>query len=157
MFRLDRLTSAGKKRKRVGRGGKLGGTSGKGHKGQKARSGGYVRPGFEGGQMPLFRRLPKRGFNNALFERESRVISIGRLDELFIDGATVTKTELIAAGALKLKKDAPESKQYIVKILGDGTLNKKLTVYADAFSETAKQAIERAGGVVHIEEEGRQK
>lgn len=155
MFRLDRLTSAGKKRKRVGRGGSRGGTSGKGHKGQKARSGGYVRIGFEGGQMPLFRRLPKRGFNNTEFSRVSRVISIGRLDELFADGAVITKEELVVIGALKLKKDAPESKQYILKILGDGTLTKKLTIHADAFSESARKAIENAGGTAHIEE-GRQ-
>ena len=71
MFNLNNLTSISKKRKRVGRGGKRGGTSGKGHKGQKARSGGYVRIGFEGGQMPLFRRLPKRGFNNTEFQARS--------------------------------------------------------------------------------------
>ncbi len=86
MAQLNNLVSSGKKRKRVGRGGSRGGTSGKGHKGQKARSGGTVRAGFEGGQMPLYRRLPKRGFTNARFKPELIIVNLDRLDKAFNDG-----------------------------------------------------------------------
>jgi large subunit ribosomal protein L15 len=146
MFELHDLKSLVKKRKRVGRGGKLGGTSGKGHKGQKARSGGYVRIGYEGGQMPLFRRLPKRGFNNTEFQQETKVVNLADLERVFDNGAHVTKEALIEKGLLKISNSAKGNKQVLVKILGDGKLTKKLTVNADAFSQSALKAIQNCGG-----------
>lgn len=130
-----------KKSFRVGRGHGSGNgkTAGKGHKGQKARSGGGVRPGFEGGQMPLYRRLPKRGFTN----RNSLEIVGINVDLLnrFEDGAVVGIEELINSGIIKNPRDG-------VKILGKGTLERKLTVKANAFSAGAKEKIEAAGGKV---------
>ena len=122
-------------RKRLGRGigSGLGKTSGKGHKGAKARSGGGKRPGFEGGQMPLTMRLPKRGFTNN-FRKEYVAINVSRL-EVFDDGATVTPVELIEMGIIKKIGDG-------VKIMGDGELTKKLTVLASKFTATAKEKIE---------------
>jgi large subunit ribosomal protein L15 len=117
----------------------LGKTSGKGHKGQWARSGGGVRPGFEGGQMPLTRRIPKRGFNNK-FRKEYSVVNLGAL-EAFENGSTVTVNELVAAGIVK-KVEA-----YGIKILAGGTLTKKLTVKVNKFSDAAAAAITAAGGV----------
>ena len=119
-------------RKRLGRGigSGLGKTSGKGHKGAKARSGGGKRPGFEGGQMPLTMRLPKRGFTNN-FRKEYVAINISRLD-VFEDGATVGPVELIEMGIIKKIGDG-------IKIMGDGELNKKLTVQANKFTATAKE------------------
>jgi large subunit ribosomal protein L15 len=146
MLRLDSITSVKKKRKRVGRGGSRGGTSGKGHKGQKARSGGYVRPGFEGGQMPLYRRLPKRGFNNTEFQIGVETVNIGLLEQMFNDGAQVTKEVLIEKKFIKPRKSSP----FMLKILGNGTLTKKLTVITDKISAGAKQAIEQAGGQVTL-------
>ncbi len=99
MTTLTQLTPAGKKRKRVGRGGARGGTSGKGHKGQKARSGPQIGAGFEGGQMPLTRRLPKRGFNNARFRIDYEVINVGTLNERFEAGSTVDKDAMVTAGS----------------------------------------------------------
>ena len=130
-------------RKRLGRGvgSGLGKTSGKGHKGAKARSGGGKRPGFEGGQMPLTMRLPKRGFTNK-FRKEYAVVNVDRL-EVFEDGAVVTPVELIEAGILKNVLDG-------VKILGNGEINKKLTVKATKFTESAKQKIEAAGGKAEV-------
>ena len=130
-------------RKRLGRGvgSGLGKTSGKGHKGAKARSGGGKRPGFEGGQMPLTMRLPKRGFTNK-FRKEYAVVNVGRLD-VFEDGAVVTPVELIEAGILKNVLDG-------VKILGNGEITKKLTVKATKFTESAKQKIEAAGGKAEV-------
>ena len=93
-----------KKRKTVGRGGDRGGTSGRGGKGQTARSGGNPRIGFEGGQMPLFRRLPKRGFNNTAFRNDYEIVNLERIDAVFDEGATVTKQDLIAKGLVKVKK-----------------------------------------------------
>lgn len=139
MLQLNNLTPSGKKRKRIGRGGSRGGTSGKGHKGQSARSGGSVKAGFEGGQMPLIRRLPKRGFTNARFKTVYNVIGLDGLEKLFADGATVTKEALVEKGVLK-KRDK------VYKVLGDGKLTKKLEVRAHAFSAVARQAIEKAGG-----------
>ena len=133
--------SEGSKKKafRVGRGHGSGNgkTSGKGQKGQKARSGGGVRPGFEGGQMPLQRRIPKRGFNN-IFATKYATINVSDLN-CFEDGAVVDTNAILAAGLLKKTLDG-------VKILGNGELTKKLTVNAAAFSASAKQKIEEAGG-----------
>lgn len=124
---------------RVGRGHGSGNgkQAGKGHKGQKARSGGGVRPGFEGGQMPLYRRLPKRGFTN----RNSVEIVAINVDLLnrFEDGAVVTVESMIQAGIIKNPRDG-------VKILGKGEITKKLTVQANAFSASAKEKIEAVGG-----------
>ena len=130
--------------KRLGRGvgSGLGTTSGKGHKGAKARSGGGKRPGFEGGQMPLTMRLPKRGFTNN-FRVEYATVNVARLDEVFEDGAVVTPVELIQTGILKNVQDG-------VKILGNGEITKKLTVQANKFSASAKEKIEAAGGKAEV-------
>ena len=129
--------------KRLGRGvgSGLGKTSGKGHKGAKARSGGGKRPGFEGGQMPLVRRLPKRGFYNP-FRIEYVAINVDRL-EVFEDGMTVTPVELIEYGIIKKIGDG-------IKIMGNGELTKKLTVQAAKFTATAKEKIEAAGGKAEV-------
>ena len=129
--------------KRLGRGigSGLGKTSGKGHKGAKARSGGGKRPGFEGGQMPLTMRLPKRGFTNK-WRTEYAAINVDRL-EIFEDGAVVTPVELIEAGILKNVQDG-------VKIMGNGEITKKLTVQANKFTATAKEKIEAAGGKAEV-------
>ncbi|HEX7194888.1 MAG TPA: 50S ribosomal protein L15, partial [Chthoniobacterales bacterium] len=113
-------------------------TSGKGHKGQKARSGGSIRLGFEGGQMPLIRRLPKRGFNNAAFKASFALVNIGDLEE-FDPGTRVNEQLLRDKGLVNGKCDG-------VKILARGELTKVLTVEADKFSEAARQKIEQAGG-----------
>jgi large subunit ribosomal protein L15 len=117
-------------------------TSGKGHKGQKARSGGSIRLGFEGGQMPLIRRLPKRGFGNGPFKRTYALINLTDLERFDAD-AHVTEQLLREKGLLKGKVDG-------VKILGRGEVTKKLTVEADKFSESARQKIEQAGGAVVV-------
>ncbi len=155
MLRLDNLTPAGKKKKRRGRGGSRGGTSGRGHKGQKARSGGKVRPGFEGGQMPLYRRLPKRGFTNARFKKNFTTINLKRLDDVFNDGDEVTIEMLIERGLIKIKKSEQRKikKRVMLKVLGDGSLNKKLTVIAHAFSKSATKAINQVGGTAQLIEE----
>ena len=131
-------------RKRVGRGpgSGTGKTSGKGHKGQNARSGGGVRPGFEGGQLPLFRRLSKRGFNNYEFRTVYATVNVGDL-ERFEEGTTVTKELLIEVGLVKKELDG-------IKVLGNGELTKKLTVKADKFSSTAKEKIENVGGTTEV-------
>ena len=133
-----------KTRKRVGRGpgSGLGKTSGRGQKGQNARSGGGVRPGFEGGQLPLFRRLPKRGFSNAKFKTVYAVINLSDLNK-FEDGAIVTPEILKEMGILKNQLNG-------VKILGNGKLEKKLTVKAHKFSESAKESIEKMGGKAEV-------
>jgi large subunit ribosomal protein L15 len=118
-------------------------TSGKGHKGQKARSGGTIRPGFEGGQMPLHRRLPKRGFNNADFKDKIAVVNLTRLDERYDDGATVDEASLREIGLVKGRYDG-------IKILGQGEISKKLTIKVSAVSETARQKIEAAGGSIEL-------
>ena len=129
------------KRDGRGHGSGWGKTAGKGHKGQKARSGGGVRPGFEGGQTTLARRIPKRGFNN-IFATEYTVINVADL-ERFVDG-TVVDTELLkAAGLVKKELDG-------VKVLGNGELTKSLTVKAAAFSASAKEKIEKAGGKAEV-------
>ena len=129
--------------KRRGRGPGTGNgkTSGRGHKGQKARSGGGVRVGFEGGQMPLARRLPKRGFHN-IFAKPLDAVNLRDLNK-FDDGAVVDAEALISAGVLN-------SCQYGVKVLGNGELTKKLTVKAAAFSESAKAKIESVGGKAEV-------
>ena len=132
-----------KETKRKGRGAGTGNgkTAGRGHKGQKARSGGGVRIGFEGGQMPLARRLPKRGFNN-IFAKPLEAVNISALDK-FDDGAVVDAAALLEAGILS-------KCVYGVKILGNGEITKKLTVKASAFSESAKTKIEAAGGKTEV-------
>ena len=130
-----------KKRKRVGRGpgsGK-GKTCGRGTKGQQSRSGGGTPPGFEGGQMPLYRRLPKRGFNNAKFRKVFAIVNVGQLDKAFDEGATVDAAAIRDARLIN-EKGGP------IKILGGGELSKKLTVTADRFSSAARKKIEDAGG-----------
>ena len=145
-MKLENLTVApGSKRdvKRIGRGHGSGNgkTAGKGHKGQKARAGHGMRPGFEGGQMPLQRRIPKRGFNN-IFAADITAINVERLNA-FENGAVVDAAALVEAGVVSKVVDG-------VKILGRGELTKKLTVKATAFSESAKQKIEAAGGKAEV-------
>ena len=132
-----------KGRKRLGRGpgSGLGKTSGRGHKGKGARSGGNTAPGFEGGQMPLQRRLPKRGFHNP-FPREFAIVNLGRLAAAFESGATIDPPTLAARGLVR--SGLP------VKVLGEGTLDKPLTVKAHAFSESAKVRIAAAGGSAEV-------
>ena len=129
--------------KRLGRGigSGLGKTSGKGHKGAKARSGGGKRPGFEGGQMPLTMRIPKRGFTNN-FRTEYVAINVSRLD-VFEDGSVVTPVELIEMGIIKKIEDG-------VKIMGNGEITKKLTVCANKFTASTKEKIEAAGGKAEV-------
>ena len=129
--------------KRLGRGvgSQLGKTSGKGHKGAKARSGGGKRPGFEGGQMPLTRRIPKRGFTN-IFGKEYAIVNVSALN-CFEDGTVITNEALIEAGLIKKTLDG-------VKILGGGELTKKLIVNVDKVTESAKQKIEAIGGKVEV-------
>ncbi len=129
--------------KRLGRGigSGLGKTSGKGHKGAKARSGGGKGPGFEGGQIPLMRRIPKRGFTNK-FRTEYVAINVDRLN-IFEDEQVVTPVELIEAGIIKNILDG-------VKIMGNGEITKKLTVKANKFTATAKEKIEAAGGKAEV-------
>ena len=134
-----------KKRKRVGRGMSSGHgkTSGRGLGGQKSRSGGGVRPGFEGGQMPLMRRMPKRGFTN-IFAKEYAIINVRDLNR-FEDNTTITPELLIQEGLVKRGKVVDG-----IKILGDGDVEKKLTVKAHKFSKTAAEKIEAAGGKVEV-------
>ena len=131
-------------RKRIGRGpaSGQGKTAGKGHKGQKARAGRGMRAGFEGGQMPLQRRIPKRGFVN-IFAKEIAIVNLSAIDEKFADGAVVDVEALIEAGLVKKALDG-------VKVLGNGEISKKLTVKANAFSESAKAKIEAAGGKAEV-------
>ena len=145
-MKLNQLTAvpgATKDAKRIGRGHGSGNgkTAGKGHKGQKARAGHGMRPGFEGGQMPLQRRIPKRGFNN-IFAKEVVSINVGSLN-CFEDGAEVDVKALMEAGLLKKSGDA-------LKVLANGEVTKKLTVKANAFSEAAKAKIEAAGGKAEV-------
>ena len=132
-----------KESKRIGRGHGSGNgkTAGKGHKGQKARAGRGIRPGFEGGQMPLQRRVPKRGFNN-IFAEAWTAINVSAL-EVFEDGATVNAAALVEKGIIK-KADRP------VKVLGNGKLTKKLTVNLNAFSATAAEKINAVGGKAEV-------
>ena len=129
-------------RKGRGAGSGNGKTAGKGHKGQNARSGGGVRPGFEGGQLPLYRKLPKRGFNNARFAKVYTIVNVDALN-VFEDGAVVDLAALLAKKIVRKANDG-------LKILGNGELTKKLTVKASVFSATAKEKIEAAGGKIEV-------
>jgi large subunit ribosomal protein L15 len=145
-MRIDELKpapGANRKRKRVGRGDGSGHgkTSCRGHKGQGARSGGNTKPGFEGGQMPLQRRLPKRGFRNP-FKVETMIVNLQQLDA-FESGTDITPELLVERGLVRRNSSR-------IKILGDGTLAKPLTVKAHAFSQKAKQAIESSGGKAEL-------
>ncbi|MGN0462043.1 MAG: 50S ribosomal protein L15 [Ruminococcus sp.] len=144
LHELSPVAGSKKDVKRIGRGhgSGWGKTSGKGHKGQKARSGGSIRPGFEGGQMPLQRRVPKRGFNN-IFRKKIVALNVNQLDAKFDNGAVVDAEALKNAGLVKNSFDG-------IKILGNGELTKSLTVKVDAFSESAKKAIEEAGGKAEV-------
>ena len=143
-MKLNELESLKKDRKRVGRGPGSGNgkTSGKGHKGQNARSGGGVRPGFEGGQLPLFRRLGKRGFNNTRFRTVYTCVNVGDLNR-FDDNTVVTPELLIETGLVKKELDG-------IKVLGNGELTKKLVVKANKFSGSAKEKIENNGGKAEV-------
>lgn len=133
------------RKKRLGNGESsgLGKTCGKGNKGQRARSGGSVRPGFEGGQMPLHRRLPKKGFSNARFRDTIAIVNLNQLEAFFEAGATVTEAELRAAGLVKGACDA-------VKLLAQGELSKALTISVDFASETAKKKVSAVGGSLTV-------
>lgn len=142
MFNLSNLKpnrGAKKEKKRLGRGDT---TAGRGTKGQKARSGGAKPPWFEGGQMPLYRRIPKRGFTN-IFRVEYQEVNLDRLEEKFDSGSVITKETLYERGLIK-KKDKP------VKILGRGEVTKAFTVEVDAISKSAREKIEKAGGTVKV-------
>lgn len=144
LHELSPVEGSKKAAKRIGRGhgSGQGKTAGKGHKGQKARAGKGMRLGFEGGQMPLQRRIPKRGFNN-IFAKKVVSVNLGTLNSKFDDGAVVDVNALTEAGIVKNSFDA-------VKILGNGKLEKKLTVKVNAFSESAKAKIEAAGGKAEV-------
>lgn len=133
------------RRKRLGCGESSGHgkTSGKGHKGQKARSGGSIRPGFEGGQMPIFRRLPKRGFSNVAFRQVFGIVNIDELEKRFEGGAAINEKLLRGAGLVRGKLDG-------IKVLGRGEITKAFHVEADAISASAKEKIEKAGGSVTL-------
>ena len=143
LHELKPAEGARKDKTRVGRGtgSGCGKTSGRGHKGQKSRSGGGVRPGFEGGQMPIYRRLPKRGFKN-IWRKEYAEVNVATLN-IFEDGSTVDAVALVEVGILKNVLDG-------VRILGDGELTKKLNVKAQGFTKTAIQKIEAAGGTTEV-------
>jgi len=132
---------------RVGRGigSGRGKTSGRGHKGAKARSGWHDRLGQEGGQMPLFRRIPKRGFNNKNFKKVFTIVNVGVLEQAFADGSVVDLAAVLSTGLVSKEKHTE-----LFKVLGDGELKKKLTVRADAVTASARQKIESAGGKVEL-------
>lgn len=143
LHELEPAAGSRKVRNRVGRGMATGNgkTSGRGHKGQNSRSGGGVRPGFEGGQNPLFRRLPKRGFTN-INRKEFAIVNLDALNR-FEDGTEVTPALLIESGVVGNEKSG-------IKILGNGSLDKKLSIKAHKFSASAKEAIENAGGNIEV-------
>ena len=143
LFELSPAAGSVKDVKRVGRGHGSGNgkTAGKGHKGQNARSGGGVRPGFEGGQMPMTRRIPKRGFNN-IFATKYSTVNVSDLDK-FVDGTVVDAELMKASGLIKKEYDG-------VKVLGNGELTAKLTVKAAKFSQSAIEKIEKAGGKAEV-------
>ena len=144
LHELSPAAGSTKERKRIGRGAGSGQgkTAGKGHKGQKARAGRGMRPGFEGGQMPLQRRIPKRGFNN-IFRTEMAIVNVAALEANYDAGEVVTIDSLIEKGLVKKVLDG-------VKVLGYGEITKALTVQANAISESAKQKIEAAGGKIEV-------
>lgn len=143
LHEMQPAEGARKSRKRIGRGigSGFGKTSGKGHKGQNARSGGGTRLGFEGGQTPLFQRLPKRGFTN-INRKDYTIVNLDKLN-IFAEGTEVTPELLLESGIVSKVKSG-------VKILGNGTLDKKITVKAHKFSASAKDAIEKAGGQIEV-------
>ena len=142
---ITAIVGANKKRKRVGRGkgSGHGKTCGRGHKGCGQRAGGGPRATYEGGQMPLFRRIPKRGFSNYNFERRYEIVNLSQLERFFDDGTAISIDELVNAGLV----DSLKSK---VKILGDGELTKKLSVSAQKFSKSAAEKISGCGGTVKV-------
>ncbi len=144
LHELEKNIGATKAKKRVGRGpgSGLGKTSGRGQKGQKARSGGSINPVFEGGQLPLYRRIPKRGFSNAKFKTRYAVINLGQLN-VFEDGTVVTPALLKDTGIIKNQLDG-------VKVLGTGKLEKKLTIQASKFSASAEEKIKEAGSKAEV-------
>ena len=144
LYELSPAEGSTKENFRKGRGAGSGNgkTAGKGHKGQNARSGGGVRPGFEGGQIPLSRRLPKRGFNN-VFAKEYAIVNVETINGAFEDGAVVNAETLIEKGVVKKLLDG-------VKVLGRGEITKKVTVQATIFSASAKEKIEAAGGKCEV-------
>ena len=144
LHELSPAAGSTKERKRIGRGAGSGQgkTAGKGHKGQKARAGRGMRPGFEGGQMPLQRRVPKRGFVN-IFRTEMAIVNVAALDAAYNAGDVVTIESLVEKGLVKKVLDG-------VKVLGYGEITKALTVQANAISESAKQKIEAAGGKIEV-------
>ncbi len=148
MLTLDNLKpnpGAKHRKKRLGNGESsgLGKTCGKGHKGQKARSGGSIRPGFEGGQMPLHRRLPKKGFNNTRFRSTIAIVNLNQLEAFFEAGATVTENELRAAGLVKGEADA-------IKVLGNGNLSKAINLTVDFASKSVAAKIQAVGGTLTV-------
>ncbi len=144
LHELSPAAGANRDVKRIGRGHGSGNgkTAGKGHKGQKARSGGSIRPGFEGGQMPLQRRVPKRGFNN-IFAKQYVIVNVSDLEAKFETGAVIDTEALVASGLVKKPMDG-------VKVLGNGDITKALTVKATAFSKSAIEKIEKAGGKTEV-------
>ncbi len=144
LHELEKNPGAKQERRRVGRGpgSGLGKTSGKGQKGQNARSGGGVNPVFEGGQLPLYRRLPKRGFSNAIFKKEYAVINVGDLNR-FENGTVVTPALLKEKGIIKKQLSG-------IKVLGEGNLEKKLTIQANKFSESALEKIKESGSKAEV-------
>ena len=147
-FVLTASEGANKKKRIVGRGSSsgLGTTAGRGNKGQQSRSGGKVYVGFEGGQMPLYRRIAHRGFSNYPFKEEYAVFNLTEIEAKFESGETVDKESLIKKGILKKARS-------LVKILGDGNVTKKLTINVDKISASAKEKIEKAGGTVTVSNE----
>jgi large subunit ribosomal protein L15 len=147
-FVLTAPEGANKKKRIVGRGSSsgLGTTAGRGNKGQQSRSGGKVYVGFEGGQMPLYRRIAHRGFSNYPFKEEYSVFNLTEIEAKYESGETVDKESLIKKGILKKARS-------LVKILGDGNVTKKLTINVDKISASAKEKIEKAGGTVTVSNE----
>ncbi len=153
MDQLHAPKGANKKKlvKGRGNGARKGNTAGRGYNGQNSRSGGGVRPGFEGGQTPLFRRLARRGFSNYPFKKEYEIVNLSMIEARYADNESVTAATLKEKGLVK-------GKDILVKVLGMGDLSKKLTFDVDAISSTAKEKIEKAGGTViqkKTEEEGK--
>ncbi len=144
-FELHAPEGANKAPKRVGRGSSsgLGTTAGKGNKGQQSRSGGKTYVGFEGGQMPLYRRIARRGFSNEPFKKVFAIFNLSQLEEKYADGETVDRVSLDAKGLLTKNADG-------IKVLGDGDITKKLNVCVDKVSASAKEKIEKAGGSVKV-------
>ncbi|MHC4551280.1 MAG: 50S ribosomal protein L15 [Planctomycetota bacterium] len=142
---ITAIVGSGPKRKRLGRGkgSGLGKTAGRGHKGYGSRAGASTHLANEGGQMPLFRRLPKRGFNNAVFATNYEIVNVSQLERVFSDGTTVGVEELISAGLIGSRKSR-------IKILGDGELTKKLDVTAHKFSKSAQEKISGCGGSIKV-------